>query len=93
MALFGGYGIDVELDITKDMIFSEMQSCACIEVSSDDLDSVNKMAIKYNLPYKIIGKVGQKGGNINIDSVSISHEEAKELYFNSFKYFMENQKI
>lgn len=93
MALFGGYGIDVELDTTKDMIFSEMQSCACIEVSSDDLDSVNKTAIKYNLPYKIIGKVGQKGGNINIDSVSISHEEAKELYFNSFKYFMENQKI
>ena len=89
MALFGGFGIDVEFNMTKDIIFSESQSCACIEISSSDLDSINKIANKYSIPYQIIGKVGNKGANINIDFIAITQNEARALYYHSFKKIME----
>lgn len=88
MALFGGFGIDVEFDMTKDIIFSESQSCACIEISENKLDRLNELANQFSISYKVIGKVGQKGANINIDSIAITHDEAQKLYFNTFSALM-----
>ena len=90
MALFGGFGVDVEFDTTKDIVFSESQSCACIEISQDSLDFINQVANKYSIPYRIIGKVGNKGANINIDSIAITQQEARDLYYNSFEKLLKS---
>ncbi|RAX54742.1 phosphoribosylformylglycinamidine synthase II [Helicobacter sp. 16-1353] len=90
MALLGGFGIDVEMDISKDMIFSESQSCVCIEINENKLNRLNELSNKFSIPYKIIGKVTQKGANINIDSVAITQNEVRKLYFDTFSTLMNN---
>ncbi|RDU64771.1 phosphoribosylformylglycinamidine synthase subunit PurL [Helicobacter sp. MIT 14-3879] len=90
MAILGGYGIEVQNNISKEIIFSESQSCICIEIKEEDLSMLNELSSKYNIPYQVIGKVGTKGSNINIDSIAITQSEAKDLYFNTFYNIMES---
>lgn len=90
MALFGGYGVDIELKSdSKELIFSEAQSCALVEISEDDLDKLDSLCKRHDISYNILGKVGNKGANLNIDSIAISQNEARELYYHSFKKLME----
>ena len=84
MALFGGYGIAVDLNEGKDMIFSESQSNAIIEVSENDLDALDALSRQFSVNYRIIGRVEGKGANLNIDSIAITQNEARELFFGSF---------
>lgn len=88
MALLGGFGVDVAFDMSKDIVFSESQSCVCIEIAEQSIDTINALAQQFNMPYKVIGKVGGKGANINIDSIAITQNEARELYFNTFGALM-----
>lgn len=88
MALFGNFGIDVEIDASKDIVFSECQSCACIEINENNLDKLNEIANEFSIPYKVIGKISQKGANINIDSIAITQNEAKKIYFDTFSNLM-----
>lgn len=90
MALFGGYGIKTKVESTnKELIFSEAQSLSIVEIKQDDLNILDELCKQHNLPYYILGEVGAKGANINIDSIAISQNEAKELYYNSFKKLIE----
>lgn len=84
MALLGGYGIAVDLNEGKDAIFSESQSNAIIEIAEGDLDALDMLSKQFNISYRIIGNVGNKGANLNIDSVAITQNEARELFFGSF---------
>ncbi len=88
MALFGGFGVNAEIDESKDIVFSESQSLAIVEIMPDSIDSLNTLAKTHALPYKIIGEVELKGANINIDSIAITQNEARKLYFDTFANLM-----
>lgn len=84
MALFGGYGVAVDLNLGKDAIFSESQSNAIIEVAEGDMDALDALSRQFNVNYRVIGSVTNKGANLNIDTIAITQNEAKELFFGSF---------
>lgn len=84
MALFGGYGVAVDLNLGKDAIFSESQSNAIIEVDKGDMDALDALSRQFNVNYRVIGSVANKGANLNIDTIAITQSEAKELFFGSF---------
>lgn len=84
MALFGGFGVNVDFSYGKEAIFSESQSNAIIEVDESALDALDSLAKAHNLSYTILGQVAQKGANLNIDSIAITQSEARELYFGGF---------
>ena len=84
MALFGGMGIAVDLNLGKDMIFSESQSNAIVEIAEGDMDALDALSRQFGLNYRVIGRVEGKGANLNIDTIAITQNEAKELFFGSF---------
>ena len=87
MALWGGYGVEVdlsELGANKDIIFSESQSNAIIEVAQSDMDALDALSKRFNVSYQTIGCVTNKGANLNIEAIAITQNEARELFFNSF---------
>ncbi|MGX3009987.1 phosphoribosylformylglycinamidine synthase subunit PurL [Helicobacter sp. 23-1044] len=84
MALFGGYGVAVDLDEGKDAIFSESQSNAIVEITEGDMDALDALSRQFGLNYRVIGRVEGKGANLNIDTIAITQNEAKELFFGSF---------
>lgn len=84
MALFGGYGVAVDLNLGKDAIFSESQSNAIIEVDKGDMDALDALSRQFNVNYRVIGSVTNKGANLNIDTIAITQSEARELFFGSF---------
>lgn len=84
MALFGGYGVAVDLNLGKDAIFSESQSNVIIEVDKGDMDALDALSRQFNINYRVIGSVTNKGANLNIDTIAITQSEARELFFGSF---------
>lgn len=87
MALWGGYGIEADLGdlgANKDIIFSESQSNAIVEVAQSDMNALDALSKRFNVSYSVIGSVANKGANLNIDTIAITQSEAKELFFNSF---------
>ena len=84
MALFGGYGVAVDLNLGKDAIFSESQSNVIIEVAEGDMDALDALSRQFNVNYRVIGSVANKGANLNIDTIAITQSEARELFFGSF---------
>ena len=84
MALFGGYGVAVDLNLGKDIIFSESQSNAIVEVAEGDMDALDALSRQFGINYRTIGRVEGKGANLNIDTIAITQNEAKELFFGSF---------
>ena len=63
-------------------LFSESQSRAIVEVSSENAAKVEKLLKESGLHYEEIGSVSQK--DIMLNSISLSKEELHGVYFNSF---------
>ena len=85
MALWGDMGVNINTgfdDIT--LLFSETQSMACVEISGGNLHKLDDIAKTYDINYKVIGNVEKQKNMINIDGISISNKDARDLYFNSF---------
>lgn len=86
MAIFSDFGIQIDTNESKEMIFSESQSNAIIEIDKSDLSALDRLSTELNVNYRILGEVTNKGANINIDSVAITQSEARELFFNTFNH-------
>ncbi len=71
----------VSVDTPKD-IFAESQSRALVEVSSENLNEVLDLAKSLGLELENIGSVG--GERVQINDVSLSLEEVKDVYFDTF---------
>lgn len=84
MAILGDKGIQVDSKLDSSLLFSEAQSCIIVE--TNDTKALESIAKQYNIPFKILGSINDSK-EIKIDSINISLQEAKELYFNSFKAF------
>jgi len=89
MSAISSMGVVVGIRLKdKREIFDESQSRAILEVSSkENLDAVIEMAEGLGLKTDIIGKVG--GDVVKINSVEISVETLKEIYFKSFQRVVE----
>lgn len=88
MAVVGNKGVNVsvELNDSKD-IFCESLSRAVVEVKEENIEAFTKIASEKGISYTKIGTVG--GDTISINDVTISLENAKDIYFNKFKKVIE----
>lgn len=89
MSAVSGKGVVVGIKVNDEReIFSESQSRAILEVNSkENLETVISMAKERGLKTDIIGKIG--GDIFKVNSVEISIENLKKVYFNSFKEVVE----
>mgnify|MGYP003624154444 CR=1 FL=1 len=88
MAVVGNKGVkvSVELNDSKD-IFCESLSRAVVEVKEENIEAFAKIANEKGISCTKIGTVG--GDTISINDVTISLENAKDIYFNKFKKVIE----
>ncbi len=88
MAVVGNKGVNVsvELNDSKD-IFCESLSRAVVEVKEENIEAFTKLAASKGISCTKIGTVG--GDTISINDVTISLENAKDIYFNKFKKVIE----
>lgn len=83
MSAVSGLGIEAEVAFEKDnLLFDESQSRAVLEVKSEDLDSVIKMALDLGLSAQKIGVVAND--NFKLNDISMSVSKLKEIYFTTF---------
>ncbi|RUM71079.1 MAG: phosphoribosylformylglycinamidine synthase subunit PurL [Sulfurovum sp.] len=89
MSAVSGKGVTVGIRVGDERaIFEESQSRAILEVNSkENLETVIEMAKELGLKTDIIGKVG--GDKFKINSVEMSLDKLKEVYFKSFKEVVE----
>ncbi len=81
-----GVTAQIALDKSRD-IFDESQSRALLEVSSENLESVMSLATDLGLKIEAIGEIG--GEEIKINTIEISLEKLKEIYFGKFSEVIE----
>ncbi len=83
MAAVSNKGIvaEIALDDSKN-IFDESQSRALLEVSSDNVEAIVRMAMELGLKVTNLGEVG--GDTVKINDVELPLEKVKEIYFNTF---------
>ncbi|MEA2047673.1 MAG: phosphoribosylformylglycinamidine synthase subunit PurL [Campylobacterota bacterium] len=88
MAATSGKGIvtNIPVDKSKD-IFDESQSRALVEVSSENLVEVVRMAASLGIFVTNIGSVG--GDTVKVNDVELPLEQVKELYFDTFEKTIE----
>ena len=83
MSAVSGLGIEAEVAFEKDnLLFDESQSRAVLEVTSENLDSVIKMALDLGLGVQKIGVV--INDNFKLNDISMSVSKLKEIYFTTF---------
>lgn len=83
MAAVSGLGAEADVTVEKSRdIFDESQSRAILEVSPSDLEAVVRMATELGVKVTHIGKVG--GEKVRVNSVELSNERVKDIYFNTF---------
>jgi phosphoribosylformylglycinamidine synthase len=83
MAAVSGKGVNatVNVDNARD-IFDESQSRALLEVSSENVEAVTKMANTLGLTIALVGNVG--GSIVKVNNVEMSLDKVKDIYFNTF---------
>jgi phosphoribosylformylglycinamidine synthase len=88
MAVVGDKGVNITMPLTdiKD-IFSESLSRAIVEVKYEDETAFESIVGKHHVNCTKIGSVG--GDIININGIKKDLEEAKEIYFTTFKKIIE----
>jgi len=86
MAATSGFGCDVSMSVSDERdIFAESMSRAIVEVKAENVEAFEAML--GGLQCEKIGIVG--GDTIKINNVSMSMEELKDNYFNTFKRVVE----
>jgi phosphoribosylformylglycinamidine synthase len=76
-----GVSAEIALDDSKN-IFDESQSRALLEVSSENVEAVVRMAMELGIKVTNIGTVG--GETVKVNDVELSLEKVKDTYFNTF---------
>ncbi len=88
MAVVSGKGAIVEVSLDESRkIFDESQGRALLEVSSENLEAVERLAIDLGLKIEAIGEIG--GDVVKINAVEMPLEKAKEIYFGKFAEVIE----
>ena len=88
MAMLSGLSLRAKVPLPSsklgdELLFSETQSL--IIVGSTEREKLKELALKHSLPLYPIAITQRESEDITINSLSISYERAKELYFGSFK--------
>lgn len=88
MAMLSGLSLKAKVPLPSsqlgdELLFSETQSL--IIVGSTEGEKLKELASRFSLPLHAIAITQRESEDIIINSLSISYERAKELYFGSFK--------
>ena len=88
MAMLSGLSLRAKVPLPSsklgdELLFSETQSL--IIVGSTEGEKLKELALKHSLPLYPIAITQRESEDITINSLSISYEKAKKLYFGSFK--------
>lgn len=88
MAAVSGKGVTVEvsLDESRD-IFEESQSRALLEVTPENVEAVERLAIDLGLKIEAIGEIG--GDRVKVNTVEMPLEKLKKIYFSKFREVIE----
>ncbi|SFV61730.1 Phosphoribosylformylglycinamidine synthase, synthetase subunit [hydrothermal vent metagenome] len=87
MAATSGLGCDVEMSVSDDRdIFSESMSRAIVEVKAENCEAFEAM-LDDSMSVEKVGTVG--GDLVRINDVSMSMEQLKDNYFNTFARVIE----
>lgn len=81
-----GMVANIVFDDSKN-IFDESQSRALLEVSTDNVEAIVRMAMELGLKVTNIGEVG--GDTVKINDVELSLDKVKEIYFTTFARVIE----
>ena len=83
MAAVSGLGVeaDIKVENSRD-IFDETQSRAILEVASENVEAIVRMAMELGVKVTNIGKVG--GEKVRVNNVELTMEKVKDIYFNTF---------
>ncbi len=88
MATVGNKGVDANIALNdKKDIFCESLSRAIVELEPANVEAFTKLANEKGISCTKLGTVG--GDKISINDVTISLENAKDVYFNKFKKVIE----
>ena len=83
MALLGDKGVRVQSGLASwELLFAQSPSCVVLEVAPQDRAFIESRANKLGLLVREIGIVSDT--DICIDSLHLSSQKARELYFESF---------
>jgi phosphoribosylformylglycinamidine synthase len=83
MAAVSNKGIVAQVSVAQSRdIFDETQSRALIEVSTENLEAVVRMAIDLGVKVTNLGQVG--GETVKVNDVELPLEKVKEIYFTTF---------
>ncbi|MCE3038183.1 phosphoribosylformylglycinamidine synthase subunit PurL [Helicobacter anatolicus] len=81
MAILGEKGVDITTPFSTEMLFSESQSLMLIETHMPE--KLQEIAKNFGVACRILGKVSID--KIKIDAIVCTLQNAKELYYQSFK--------
>lgn len=81
MAILGEKGVEITTPFSTEMLFSESQSLMLIETHMPE--KLQEIAKKFGVACRILGKVSMD--KIKIDAIVCTLQNAKELYYQSFK--------
>ncbi|MCE3037016.1 phosphoribosylformylglycinamidine synthase subunit PurL [Helicobacter sp. faydin-H20] len=81
MAILGEKGVEITTPFSTEMLFSESQSLMLIETHMPE--KLQEIAKKFGVACRVLGKVSMD--KIKIDAIVCTLQNAKELYYQSFK--------
>lgn len=83
MAAVSSKGVVAQVAVEESRnIFDETQSRALVEVSSENLEAIVRMAIDLGVKVTNLGQVG--GESVKVNDVALPLEKVKEIYFTTF---------
>ena len=89
MAAVGNKGADIDVVfLNQEEMFAESLSRAIVEIKPENKDAFEALAKENNIACAYVGTVGGDEVTIN-DTVVMSLEELKDVYFNTFKKVIE----
>ncbi len=87
VAAISNMGVDVQTNLDGKNLFDESQSRAIVTLKPENKEKFLELAKQIGIKAQEIGKTG--GKRIQIDDISMSLDEAKDIYFNRFKEVIE----
>jgi len=87
VAAISNMGVDVQTNLDGKNLFDESQSRAIVTLKPENKEKFLELANQIGIKAQEIGKTG--GKRIQIDDISMSLDEAKDIYFNRFKEVIE----
>ncbi|SQH71569.1 phosphoribosylformylglycinamidine synthase subunit PurL [Helicobacter mustelae] len=86
MAILGQRGVEVSTSLPQALLFAESQSLMILECAQENIEAIATLAKRHQIACQRIGSIG--GAQIQIDTISLPLEKAKQAYYTSFSKYL-----